>query len=138
MTPDEAMDLAIARVLGAGSPAPRQQDFLDELVADVRPVLRGGKGWGQITVFRIAEEFFRIVDGAEQDYLCPCMVCPRCGHVDDDHGHPLDGLSYGCRRCHEYEWWCHVGPHMDGRHPTSDEECKAWAAHDTAVLRSNP
>lgn len=68
-------------------------------------------------------------------FVCPCLVCRRCGFVNDDEGmgHPIDGLAMSCSRCGMGEWWAHCGPFMDGRHIRSDSERDEWAAHDDLV-----
>lgn len=75
------------------------------------------------------------------DFICPCRVCPACGHIKDDieYEHPEDGLA----SCHSGnhgpgifagpEWWSHCGPYMDGRHLRSDVEREEWRAHDDLV-----
>ncbi len=73
--------------------------------------------------------------GPENEFVCPCLVCPTCGAARDveDYEHPIDGLASCSHRRWEHEWWAVAGPFMDGRHMRSASERDEWAAHDHLV-----
>lgn len=68
-------------------------------------------------------------------FVCPCRVCPRCGHErDPEDEHPLDGIAWCSSGQHE--WWAAAGPFMDGEHPADERQLARWNAYDDRVIRA--